>query len=289
MSNLELDQTTKGVCTKCGKEKSLSEFYKDKGSRGYSYHCKQCIGERSKERVREVRSEVVKWTNLLYTGEELDLQLDAVSKLNSNQIWTLRAKLNKLLGEKFDSELYHKEYYQKNKERLSEKNREYAILNKEKINTYRRIYDAHNKDRNDESKRRWSDNNYLQIKLSSCKRRALEKSLPFDIELSDLEVPHICPILHIPIRISSTGRLCDNSPSVDRIIPEMGYTKGNVQMISNKANRMKTDATPLELILFAAWVLDNFDIDVYKNELEAYVEENAYVDCEYHSSGIYVE
>ncbi len=38
-----------------------------------------------------------------------------------------------------------------------------------------------------------------------------------------------------------------NSPSFDRIIPTRGYTKGNVIIISNRANRIKSDATVEEL------------------------------------------
>ena len=39
----------------------------------------------------------------------------------------------------------------------------------------------------------------------------------------------------------------DFSPSFDRIYPKKGYTKGNVIVISNKANRIKTDATVKEI------------------------------------------
>ena len=266
----------KGTCTKCKEEKALSEFYKSKDSRGYSYHCRKCTSERSKRRAKEIRAEVIDWTNQLYSGEELRIQLEAISKLNSKKLWSLRSKLNKLLGEKFDSKAYKQDYYQKNKEVIDKKNREYAAKNKDKVNAYRKKWISENKERNAEHKRLWHESNYLQTKLSSCKHRALKNNIPFDIELSDLEVPEICPVLHIPIRLSKTGKQTANSPSIDKIIPEMGYTKGNIQIISNKANKMKSDATPLDLILFAAWVLNNFDIDLYTTELEGDVEETLF-------------
>lgn len=39
----------------------------------------------------------------------------------------------------------------------------------------------------------------------------------------------------------------DDSPSIDRIIPELGYTKGNIRVISNRANLLKSNATIEEL------------------------------------------
>ena len=40
----------------------------------------------------------------------------------------------------------------------------------------------------------------------------------------------------------------DYSPSIDRIIPELGYVKGNVQIICMLANRIKSNATPDQVI-----------------------------------------
>ena len=40
----------------------------------------------------------------------------------------------------------------------------------------------------------------------------------------------------------------DNSPSLDRIDPNIGYVKGNVHWISNRVNRMKSDQT-LEMVI----------------------------------------
>ena len=63
-----------------------------------------------------------------------------------------------------------------------------------------------------------------------------------------------CPVLGI--KLSWGGRRENgNSPSLDRINPIKGYVKGNVMWMSHRANAMKQNATPIEMKLFAKWVV----------------------------------
>lgn len=87
---------------------------------------------------------------------------------------------------------------------------------------------------------------------SRIKKAAEDANVPFDLTLDDLVIPKECPIFHIPLTVG-TGVRNHNTPSVDRIIPRLGYVKGNVQIISWKANRMKNDGSFEDLIALGEW------------------------------------
>lgn len=89
--------------------------------------------------------------------------------------------------------------------------------------------------------------------LSDAKYRAKKYDIELDIELVDIIVPDNCPILGIPL-FCNRKHSGPNSPSIDRIDSSKGYIKNNIQVISHKANTMKSDATPKELLDFAIWV-----------------------------------
>lgn len=86
--------------------------------------------------------------------------------------------------------------------------------------------------------------------LRDSKSRAKTRGLPFDLDISDIVVPEFCPYLNVLLE-KGIGRHQPNSPSLDRIIPELGYVKGNVQVISYKANSVKNNLTLEELLVFA--------------------------------------
>jgi hypothetical protein len=82
--------------------------------------------------------------------------------------------------------------------------------------------------------------------LKAARSRAIQKNLPFEIDLSDICVPEFCPVLGVRLE-RSKDKANPNSPSLDKIDPKLGYVKGNVWVISNRANTMKHDATLEEL------------------------------------------
>jgi len=95
---------------------------------------------------------------------------------------------------------------------------------------------------------------------SVAKCRAKKRGIEFSITKDDYVVLTHCPILGIELVYNQDtgagGK--DNSFSLDRIDPTKGYVKGNVQVISHKANSMKFTATKEELLLFAKWVMETY-------------------------------
>lgn len=124
------------------------------------------------------------------------------------------------------------------------------------LKEYRRQYRLDHRDRIEENRRKREHKNPAKKLFFSARRRAKIINVPFSIEPKDIIVPDKCPILDIPLFVGN-GKQGANSPSVDRIDSKKGYEKGNIQVISYKANAMKQNATKEELVKFAEWILKN--------------------------------
>jgi uncharacterized membrane protein len=76
------------------------------------------------------------------------------------------------------------------------------------------------------------------------KQNASKRGIEFNIEVEDIVVPSHCPILGIELKFH-TGKYGPepNTPSIDRKDPSKGYVKGNVHVLSHKANTLKNNAT----------------------------------------------
>ena len=100
--------------------------------------------------------------------------------------------------------------------------------------------------------KKYRDSHKNKLWIGAAKQRAKEKGTEFSITESDLTIPEFFPILGIPlIRVGTIAT--DNSPSIDRIDSTKGYIKGNVQVISKKANTLKNSSSLSELIILGEW------------------------------------
>lgn len=92
------------------------------------------------------------------------------------------------------------------------------------------------------------------------KRRAKRDGVPFSLTLDWFveNTPERCPVLGIKL-CQGADSPRDLSPSVDRLVPERGYVPDNCRIISWRANRLKSNATPEELMAVALWLQKETD------------------------------
>lgn len=136
---------------------------------------------------------------------------------------------------------YFKQYYRDNFEKISLRKQRYSIENKERLN---------------QQTRQWHKDNPEKSLLTTAKSRAKRLRLPFNLTIENIVIPSECPVLGIPL-LTKAGKRTDNTPSLDRIIPDKGYVKGNIKIISWRANRLKCDASLAELIRLVGYMENN--------------------------------
>jgi hypothetical protein len=92
------------------------------------------------------------------------------------------------------------------------------------------------------------------VLLNGARSRAKRKAIPFEISIDDIVIPDKCPVFGVAfIRGHSKWTY-----SLDRVVPERGYVKGNVAVISNEANRLKSYMGLQELERLVAYVKAHF-------------------------------
>lgn len=106
--------------------------------------------------------------------------------------------------------------------------------------------------RNRNPRQYWADTNFRNVR-----KRALRRGLDFDLDVEFLlEIaPTHCPIFGIELDfLASEGKISDRSPSIDRVDNSLGYVKSNIAVMSNRANRLKSDASVEELRKLADFI-----------------------------------
>ncbi len=93
-------------------------------------------------------------------------------------------------------------------------------------------------------------NTLKQHMVYRARRRAKKKGLVCDITEADFDIPDRCPALGVEFEIGAKNRTGPNdlSPTLDRINNDLGYTKGNIVVVSHFVNRLKTNATFEQLL-----------------------------------------
>lgn len=100
------------------------------------------------------------------------------------------------------------------------------------------------------------ERNAVRNLLYSAAKRAAQKGWDFNLEFSDIQIPERCPVLGIALASGSGARgvARDCNPSLDRFDNSKGYVKGNVRVISLRANKLKSDAALAELEALVAYL-----------------------------------
>ena len=208
-------------CSTCKQEKSNNEFYAS------SHRCKLCESKRKKEEYQRRIEHRIK-NNVDFHPELKDktqkcLRCEILKPLTE---FYIRKDSQKPRGE------CKKCWTKRNNERFREYHinygREHRAANPQKYAIYCRKYKLKHPER---------------ILLRGAKSRAKTNNIEFNINELDIIIPEFCPILGIKLEIAEGRGPKDNSPSLDRINNNLGYIKGNVRVISFRANSLKKDGT----------------------------------------------
>jgi hypothetical protein len=153
--------------------------------------------------------------------------------------------------------------YLKHRDRVLAKQRaKYATLTVEERRKHRgptskearKRYYERNREAANARSRAWYNENIQKMLWTAAKRRATRLGLPFAIEPSDIHIPKRCPVFGIELTGAVGAGPQPTSPTLDRIHPEMGYVRGNIAVISKRANDIKSYGTAAEHRQIAAWL-----------------------------------
>ena len=136
------------------------------------------------------------------------------------------------------------------------RNKVWRNNNMGKVKTKNRVYYAEHIDKFRERNRvvHTSEEAKALRMIYTSRGRAKSRGLPHTLGVQDiLPIPTTCPVLGLPMSLSG-GRREPYIASLDRVIPELGYVPGNTEVISNRANKLKSDATIEELELVLAYM-----------------------------------
>jgi hypothetical protein len=143
-------------------------------------------------------------------------------------------------GLNYECKECQKKYYEENKEKIAIRGKKYRQENSEAV----KIRKANHRREN-----RGKKSDILRELLRRARARACSKKLPFDLTMEWIEAMVIshCPITLEPLDWTRDqvvdGKPSPNSPSIDKVKPELGYVQSNCAIISHRGNAIKSNGT----------------------------------------------
>lgn len=104
-----------------------------------------------------------------------------------------------------------------------------------------------------ETKRHWDEKPYRQKIYDRAKSRAEKLGREFTISLEDVVIPSECPVFGIKFVYEKDSPW---APSIDRVDSSRGYTPDNIQIISRRANYLKSNMTVEEAEIIYRFMAD---------------------------------
>lgn len=137
---------------------------------------------------------------------------------------------------------------------MKQRSRRYTKENPEKISENKKSYYLENFEIISEKNRDSRLKDPRKSLFNGAKARANRERIPFSIAPEDIVIPDVCPIFKTKFTIGKKLFLLD-SPSLDKIIPELGYVPGNIAVMSWRANSIKSTGTVEQHRRIAEWAI----------------------------------
>ena len=252
------------VCSGCKETKGLEEFYKNKSQKdGLENQCKDCRKKYRQNNKEKIAERQRKWNQ--ENKERIAERNKKYYQENKERIVKRQRKYRKTNYQRDKEKIVERgrKYRENNKEKEVERHRKYYQDNREKIAEYRQ----NNKEKIAERQRKYREKNPYQVQSNylsnSVRQRAKKRKLPIDLDfISSSNIvdwlkhqPNcVCCDRVFGIGYKGKFRFQNNSPSLDRLIPSLGYISGNVFLICFRCNALKRDATVKELETVISWM-----------------------------------
>ncbi len=224
-------------CKKCNQEKDCDKFYKYSDTKKFRSICKECHKTGECKKCKKQRNDL-DFTPYSHFCNNCKASTNDIICIDCGLLKTYTNFLLKRSGQR--KTVCNSCFYKRQLNRISNC--------REKLNKKAREY-----------RKKCPE----QAMVNAAKKRAKKENLPFNLDRMDIAIPEFCPVLGIKIKMCEGKRGAgDSSPTIDRINNNLGYVKGNIQVISWRANRLKNDGNSIEHELVFNYIQEHLESQI---------------------------